>query len=123
MKQPPPLVSTLSQHKTLSEDFIRLHSQLEKEGYFRPSILHVSYRLLELAALAFLGIYGIRGGDSLAWKVMGIVFLGLFQGRSASLLHECGHYSLTGKTKVDRLLLRVLGGECISNKLSILALA
>ena len=120
VKRPP--LSALSRHKTLSEDFIRLHSQLEKGGYFRPSVLHVCYRLLELAVLAVMGLYGIRGGNSFGWKVIGIVFLSLLQGRSASLLHECRHYSLTGKTKVDRRLLRGLGGKFISNKLSKLVL-
>ena len=106
-----------SRHDVLSEDFIRLHNELDKEGYFRPSVRHVCYRLLELVFLAATGLYLVQsGGNSIGWKALGIFSFALFQGRAGWLMHEAGHCSLTGNTKVDRILLVVIMGDffCLS---------
>lgn len=77
----------------LLKDFNELTRTFEKEGLFKPSPLHVTYRCLEIMLLYSLGFYFIRSEQFL----IGIVLCSIAQGRCGWLMHEGGHYSLTGK--------------------------
>ncbi len=77
----------------LMADFKKLTEELKAEGFFKPSIPHVIYRVLELVLLHAAGIWLIRNNS----LPLGIVLLALGQGRSGWLMHEGGHYSLTGR--------------------------
>jgi fatty acid desaturase 2 (delta-6 desaturase) len=98
---------TISRHAALTADFKSLHKELESEGFFRPSLPHVIYRLAELTAFWGLGVWLISVGHPIA----GILSLALFQGRCGWLMHEGGHHSLTGRPKVDRFIQAVVYGE------------
>ena len=82
----------------LVKDFVALREELRAEGFFTPSIPHVAYRLFELLAMHVLGAWLI----SVGWFWAGIGMLGLAQGRCGWLMHEGGHYSLTGVPVADR---------------------
>lgn len=82
----------------LVRDFNALREQLVAEGFFAPSLSHVTYRSLELIAMHVAGIYMVLGG----WVVSGLLVLGIAQGRCGWYMHEAGHYSLTGRSGLDR---------------------
>jgi len=79
-----------------------------KEGLFEPSIPHVIYRLTEIIFMHFLGVYFIYAADSYQGimtyllRALGILVLGIVQGRCGWFMHEGGHYSLTGYIVPDR---------------------
>jgi len=81
----------------LVKDFTILRDQLEKEGFFKPSIPHVCMRIAELVAMHVMGFYLLLAGHVMA----GLVVLGLAQGRCGWFMHEGGHCSLTGNIPVD----------------------
>mmetsp|Transcript_15241 Transcript_15241/g.20122 ORF Transcript_15241/g.20122 Transcript_15241/m.20122 type:complete len:428 (+) Transcript_15241:38-1321(+) len=85
----------------LVRDFNELRDQLEKEGFFKPSIPHVMMRLTEIVAMHALGFWMILAQG---WVFAGLVVLGIVQGRCGWLMHEGGHYSLTGNITIDRAL-------------------
>ncbi len=87
-------------------DFVVLRNQLAEEGYFDPSIPHVVYRVAELLVMHAVGAWLIASG----WWWAGIVMLGVAQGRCGWLMHEGGHYSLTGNTTIDRHLQMAIYG-------------
>ena len=101
--------ATLKRHRALTEDFTELYRELEKDGYFKPSPGHIAYRIGELIFFAALGMYLMQQNCG-ACVAVGIISFALFQGRSGWLQHECGHHSLTGNSKVDRLIQAVLYG-------------
>ena len=84
----------------LLEDFNKLTADLEKEGYFKPAYGHVAYRITEIILMHVVGIYLLFNGHYAA----GIVITGIVCGRCGWLMHEGGHYSLTGNIKIDRFL-------------------
>jgi fatty acid desaturase 2 (delta-6 desaturase) len=88
----------------LTRDFLQLHKELVEEGYFRPSYAHVLYRFVELAFLLALSLFIYSSFDSLGAKLLGVVIGGIFGGRCGWLMHEGGHHSLTGNSRVDRFL-------------------
>ena len=75
--------------------------------------MHVFWRFVEILAMHAVGAWLVRGGLAslvgaagagwCAW-VAGVMILGLASGRCGWLMHEGGHYSLTGNIKVDRAL-------------------
>lgn len=77
----------------LLEDFNNFTRELEAEGFFKPSIPHVIYRFVELFVLHVVGFWLLRSN----YIVPGLIFLGIGTGRCGWLMHEGGHYSLTGK--------------------------
>lgn len=89
LKQSHPLPG---QEKLLA-DFEKFTQELEKEGLFDCSIPHTIYRLLEVFFLYAAGIYLLREN----YLVLGIIFMAFGQGRCGWLMHEGGHYSMTGK--------------------------
>lgn len=84
----------------LLADFADFTAQLQAEGKFEPSPRHVVYRLVEVVAMHLAGAALIWHGYTLA----GIAMLGVVQGRCGWLMHEGGHYSLTGNIGIDRAI-------------------
>jgi len=91
---------------SLLEDFNNLTIQLEKEGFFKPSPAHIAYRVSEVLVLYIVGFYLLLHGQI----ILGLISMGIAQGRCGWLMHEGGHYSLTGNINVDRALQVVLYG-------------
>jgi hypothetical protein len=77
---------------SLLEDFDKLTRELEAEGFFKPNIPHVIFRLTELILLHVVGYFLFTRVNLFA----GIAVLGIASGRCGWLMHEGGHYSLTG---------------------------
>uniref|UniRef100_A0A7S2RAP0 Cytochrome b5 heme-binding domain-containing protein n=1 Tax=Rhizochromulina marina TaxID=1034831 RepID=A0A7S2RAP0_9STRA len=96
--------------EALSKDYLALREELEKEGYFDPAPSHVAYRVAEIVAMHALGAYLFMAFDSLVVKALGVFVLGVVSGRCGWLMHEGGHYSLTGVPAVDRALQIALYG-------------
>lgn len=76
----------------LLEDFEKLTRELEKEGFFKPNLMHATYRILEILVLYGAGFWLLLNGQI----VLGLVSMAIAQGRCGWLMHEAGHYSLTG---------------------------
>eukprot|EP00030_Apusomonadida_sp_AF-17_P001838 a201_582.p1 GENE.a201_582~~a201_582.p1 ORF type:complete len:418 (+),score=145.36 a201_582:45-1256(+) len=96
----------------VEKDFIAFRSQLEAEGYFRPSPVHIAYRFLEILAIHFIGLKLLFAH----WWWTAALVLGVGAGRCGWLMHEAGHYSLTGVPKLDRLLQAIL--YCVGDGMS-----
>jgi len=90
----------------LLKDFEQLNETLAKEGYFNGSISHVIYRIVECFILFALGMYLVINGYF--WT--GVIIWGIAEGRCGWVMHEGGHYSLTGNIKIDRHIQTVLMG-------------
>mmetsp|Transcript_20845 Transcript_20845/g.35341 ORF Transcript_20845/g.35341 Transcript_20845/m.35341 type:complete len:418 (+) Transcript_20845:61-1314(+) len=84
----------------LLKDFDELTRSLEKEGFFDPAPLHVAYRCLEILVMYVVGFYFMRNEQI----ILGLILTALAQGRCGWLMHEGGHYSLTGNIFVDRTI-------------------
>jgi acyl-CoA 6-desaturase (Delta-6 desaturase) len=97
----PQLPEPLPGQLALLKDFNDFTKQLQAEGYFDPSPSHTLYRLTEIILMHLIGYYLFTSNTS---PVVGLIFLGLVSGRCGWLMHECGHYSLTGSISLDRYL-------------------
>lgn len=86
--------NSLPGQQELLKDFEELTNQLIKEGYFKPSLAHAFYRIAEVVLLYVVGAYLVLYNNIPA----GIFLMAIGQGRCGWLMHEGGHYSLTGKT-------------------------
>ncbi len=84
----------------LSADYAKLKAELHAEGYFEPNLLLVGYRIAEVVALYAAGCWMVLQG----WWWLGAFVMGIAQGRAGWLMHEGGHYSLTGNISIDRHL-------------------
>lgn len=94
----------------LLDDFNKLTKELRDGGYFEPAPLHVFYRIVELVVLHFLGLMLLFSDYGLHCNAFGVVILGLGSGRCGWLMHEGGHYSLTGNISIDKALQVVIYG-------------
>jgi len=83
--------------KEMLEDFARFRESLVERGFFKPSYLHVSYRVFELLALYLLAAHLIRYNI-----IASLLLFGLVGGRCGWVQHEGGHNSLTGNIKIDK---------------------
>lgn len=90
----------------LLKDFDDLSVQLEKEGFFKPSPIHIAYRVSEVLLLYGVGLWLLLNGQ----VVLGLMSMAMGQGRCGWLMHEGGHYSLTGDIFVDRTLQVIIYG-------------
>lgn len=90
----------------LLKDFDKLTKELEAEGFFKPSIPHVIYRVLEVTLFYAVGIWMVRNNMIL----LGILSMAMGQGRCGWLMHEGGHYSMTGNITVDKTLQIIIYG-------------
>ncbi|CAD7941796.1 unnamed protein product [Amoebophrya sp. A120] len=117
-------------NQALLADIRALEAELDAEGYFKPSPLHALYRVTEIVCmhvigLGFLYYAGTRttgtsrgtAGDhfvdsvlSATFVLLGLITLGIAQGRCGWLQHEGGHYSLTGWMKLDKRLQQFIYG-------------
>lgn len=87
-------------------DFAKWRGELEREGFFKPSRLHLAYRLLELALTFALGTYLMSAGH----PVLASAVYGCFFGaRCGWVQHEGGHNSLAGNVWWDK---RVQAATC-----------
>lgn len=77
----------------LLADFDQFTRDLEAEGFFKPSPMHVLYRVIEIIVMHVVGFYLLFNNQIL----LGLVILGIVSGRCGWLMHEGGHYSLTGE--------------------------
>lgn len=84
----------------LMDDFDKLTRELEAEGFFKPDLGHVTFRVVELLTMFAVGFYLMLNGHML----LGLVIAGVAQGRCGWFMHEGGHYSLTGNIESDRWL-------------------
>jgi len=76
----------------LMKDFNEFQSQLQKEGFFNPAPAHVAYRVAEIVLMHIFGFYLLFHSH----VALGVIVLGIVSGRCGWLMHEGGHYSLTG---------------------------
>eukprot|EP00392_Amoebophrya_sp_AT5.2_P009838 g9866.t1 len=93
----------------LLADIRKLEAELDAEGYFKPSPAHAFYRVLEIVAMHAIGLWLLTVGKNVC-VFAGLVVLGIAEGRCGWLQHEGGHYSLTGKMKLDKFLQQLLYG-------------
>lgn len=96
--------------EALSRDYAALRKELEEEGFFEPAPWHIVYRIAEVIAMHTLGAYLFLASDSLVLKFAGILTLGVVSGRCGWLMHEGGHYSLSGNISTDRTIQILLYG-------------
>lgn len=95
------LPKTISKHnpEEMLEDFEKFRESLVKRGFFKPSYMHITFRIIELISIYSVAIYLIPH------NIIGSLFLfGIFGGRCGWLQHEGGHNSLTGNIKIDKLI-------------------
>lgn len=94
----------------LLKDFDKLNLELKKEGFYDPAPLHILYRIFEIIAMHTIGFYYLFNGQTTWEFAAAVVCLGVVSGRCGWLMHEGGHYSLTGYIPLDRGLQIVLYG-------------
>lgn len=90
-------VEPLPGQQKLLQDFNKFTEQLRSEGFFDPSPSHTLYRISEIILMHIVGYYLATHG----YAVIGLIILGIASGRCGWLMHECGHYSLTGYIPLD----------------------
>ena len=81
-------------------DWNSLRMQLEKEGWFRPSGIHVIYRIAMNAFLWWLASYLFAMG----WCSFAILLMSVNYVQCGWIQHECGHKSFTGDSMWDPIL-------------------
>jgi len=89
-----------AKENALTADFGILREQLEKEGFFKPDLVHVGLRITELLAMHAAGFWLLFN----AMPILGLVVLGIAQGRCGWFMHEGGHHSLTGNIPLDHAI-------------------
>lgn len=95
-------LATVTRVDALDDDFVSLRNQLVNEGFFNPSIPHVCYRSYELIVLFVLSFILVLQNSCMPIVILGIFLNGIAQGRCGWLMHEAGHYSLTGDIRIDK---------------------
>jgi len=92
-----------TKYAELSKDYAALRKEFEEEGRFNPSMVHIIRRFSELIIIHTIGVY-LFFQESFLSKSIGMILLGIGCGRCGWLMHEGGHYSLTGNITRDRAL-------------------
>jgi fatty acid desaturase len=98
------MLKTMNGNDALSHDFEKLVTDLKADGFFEPHMGEVVYRISELIALFAAGIYFLLCGGGWFLAGVGLLVVGIAEGRCGWLMHEGGHGSLTGDIKTDRAL-------------------
>ncbi|XP_037036805.1 acyl-lipid (8-3)-desaturase-like isoform X1 [Bradysia coprophila] len=96
----------LKKNRSLTEDFTKLHLELEREGYFDPSYMQSLVRLMEMLFWAVVGLT-LFSKQKIVFAMAAITLARI---RAAFLVHELGHNSYTGNPKIDRVLGTLLQG-------------
>merc|ERR1719247_645526 len=91
----------------LSVGYEKLRAEFAAEGRFDPNAGEIAYRCGEVALMHLVGAYLILATP---YFYSGLVTLGIASGRCGWLMHEAGHYSLTGVIKTDRFLQELIYG-------------
>lgn len=94
----------MKRNRSLTEDFAKLHVELQKEGCFEPSYMQAFLRVAELFVFAGAGIVLYCGNSNPYQWIFGLLLISLARIRAAFLTHELGHYSFSGSPKVDRFV-------------------
>lgn len=102
-------LTDLAKVDALNKDFEAFRDQLIAEGFFKPNIPHVVKRVTEVVGMFIAASWLMLQPDALL-VFLGVIIHGLAQGRCGWLMHEGGHYSLTGKIPIDRRLQEVIYG-------------
>ncbi|EDQ92231.1 uncharacterized protein MONBRDRAFT_31348 [Monosiga brevicollis MX1] len=92
----------------LTKDYAALRRQFKEEGLFEPSRGEIALRFAEIIGMHVLGAYLVWQGG--LFTALGVVMLAIVQGRCGWLMHEGGHYSITGRVMLDRGLQIALYG-------------
>lgn len=79
----------------LLADFDQLTRDLEKEGFFKASVPHTIYRIVEVILFHVVGVYLVLNNNI----ALGLISLAIGQGRCGWLMHEGGHYSISGNNR------------------------
>uniref|UniRef100_A0A7S0QVE4 Cytochrome b5 heme-binding domain-containing protein n=1 Tax=Pyramimonas obovata TaxID=1411642 RepID=A0A7S0QVE4_9CHLO len=102
-------LTDLAKVEALNKDFEAFREQLIQEGFFKPNIPHVVKRVTEVAAMFVVASWMMLQTNALV-VALGIAIHGIAQGRCGWLMHEGGHYSLTGNISIDRRLQELIYG-------------
>jgi len=94
-------------HMKMSREYAAWRAQLLKDGWFDPDYVHITYRISELIVLYVLGAYIAL--NTPFWLI-GMVILGIVEGRCGWCMHEGGHNSLTGIIWLDHRLQEFMYG-------------
>ncbi|KAJ6635013.1 Acyl-lipid (8-3)-desaturase [Pseudolycoriella hygida] len=101
--------AVLQRNRSLTEDFTKLHLELEKEGYFEPSSVQAILRCMETLFLFGIGNIALKS-ENTTFTFIGILLFSVAHTRCAYLAHELGHYSNTGNCRIDRILHSIFYG-------------
>ena len=93
--------------EALSVGYAKLRAEFEAEGRFDANWSEIVYRIGEVVLMHLVGAYLIMATDHF---FKGLLCLGIVSGRCGWLMHEGGHYSLTGVIKTDRFLQEAIYG-------------
>jgi len=99
-----------SRNDALAKDFQKLHDDFVAEGFFNRDVGEIVWRFSEIFLMFAAGFYLLLGCNATVLRALGVLVIGLAQGRCGWLMHEGGHGSLTGNIKVDRAAQIVLYG-------------
>jgi len=94
----------IGKKEELAKDFAQLQADLKADGFFKPHMGEVIYRLSEIIVMFAIGFSLFLGTNSWTLNLLGLIVLGVVEGRCGWLMHEGGHGSLTGDIKMDRCL-------------------
>jgi fatty acid desaturase len=95
--------------RDMLDDFAKFRAQLVDEGFFKPDIPMLCYRVLEQTVLFAGAVYVSRGDSPISWLAAACI-MGMFRARSGWIQHEGGHNSLTGVIWMDKLIQEIYIG-------------
>ncbi|KAJ6635010.1 Acyl-lipid (8-3)-desaturase [Pseudolycoriella hygida] len=101
--------AVLQRNRNLTEDFTKLHLELEREGYFEPSSVQAILRCMETLFLFGIGYFAFKS-ENATFTFIGILLISVGSTRCGYLMHELGHYSYTGNCKIDKILHSIFNG-------------
>ena len=94
-----PVETRHSTDREILDDFAIFRKRLIDDGFFKPDIPMVVYRIIEQMAIFSAGVYFLQTN---VW--ISILCMGMFRARSGWIQHEGGHNSLTGTIWIDKLI-------------------
>lgn len=98
-------------YAAMTSDFLALHKEVEAEGLFKPVYWRNFLVVLEVTFTMALGAWIVASHpESVAFKILGAIIVGLGMGRMGLLQHECGHNSVSGNPKLDKALQNIFYG-------------